>query len=87
MITCKACIESLRDDPRVRTGRYLRCGCDYCEKPSYYRELEETQIEIEPELAPKELRDAFHKTQVLVNDLQNRMNKHIDASREEALYE
>jgi len=44
MITCRECIESLKpDDPRVRSGRYGRCGCDYCNKPSYYRELEEEQ--------------------------------------------
>ena len=41
MITCEQCIEDLRpDDPRIRSGRYRMCGCDYCSKSSYYRELE-----------------------------------------------
>ena len=41
MITCKECIETLRDDPRIRSGRYHMCGCGYCSKLTYYRELEE----------------------------------------------
>ena len=41
MLLCSECIQSLYpDDPRVRSGRYMRCGCDYCDKPTYYRELE-----------------------------------------------
>lgn len=50
MITCKQCIETLLGDPRIRSGRYRLCGCDYCSKPSYYRELEEGKKETpEPE--------------------------------------
>ncbi len=41
MITCAECIERMKpDDPHVRSGKYHMCGCDYCNKPSYYRELE-----------------------------------------------
>jgi len=47
MITCKQCIEDLRpDDPRIRSGRYRMCGCDYCNKPSYFRELELSTEEV-----------------------------------------
>ena len=41
MISCKECISRcFPDDPHIRSGRYMRCGCDYCDKPSYERELE-----------------------------------------------
>ncbi len=41
MITCKECKERIRpDDPTVKSGRYHLCSCDYCGKPSYYREIE-----------------------------------------------
>jgi len=28
-------------DPRVKSGNYYLCGCDYCNKPTYERELED----------------------------------------------
>ena len=45
MITCSECIERLRpDDPRIPTGRYHQSSCDlYCNKPTYYRELEQQE--------------------------------------------
>jgi len=33
------------DDPRVKSGRYHLCGCDYCNKSTYFRELERKQVE------------------------------------------
>ena len=36
--------------------------------------------------APRELRDSLHKTQVYLNDLTNRLNKHIDASKQKGKY-
>ena len=48
MITCAECIEQLRpDDPHIRSGRYGKCGCDYCQKLSYYRDLEMEKAEPE----------------------------------------
>ena len=48
MITCNQCIERMKpDDPRVRSGTYHMCGCDYCNKPTYYRELEKKKEESE----------------------------------------
>jgi len=35
------------DDPRVRSGKYMMCGCDYCNKPSYYRELETPKPQVQ----------------------------------------
>ena len=42
MISCAECIESIKfiEDPRRRSGKYHMCSCDYCNKPTYYRELE-----------------------------------------------
>ena len=49
MITCQECIKSLHpDDPKVRSGRYHMCGCDYCNKPEYYRELEKPETKVIP---------------------------------------
>jgi len=48
MITCAECIERFKawgDDPRIKSGRYRLSGCDYCNKPQYYRELEAEQRE------------------------------------------
>ncbi|KKL04653.1 hypothetical protein LCGC14_2613940 [marine sediment metagenome] len=47
MITCAECIERMKpDDPRIRSGRYRMCGCDYCNKPTYLRELEEEKPQV-----------------------------------------
>ena len=44
MITCSECIQELYpDDPRVKSGRYHLCDCDYCSKSDYYRGLEQQQ--------------------------------------------
>ena len=53
MLTCRECIERLRpDDPRIPTGRYHQSSCDfYCNKPTYYREVEQ----------PKEPQEVFHR--------------------------
>ena len=41
MRSCSECIkEMLPDDPRVKSGKYHLCGCNYCDKPTYFRELE-----------------------------------------------
>ena len=53
MIPCSECLERFKswgDDPRVRSGRYMKCGCDYCDKPTYYRELEARQLEPEEKI-------------------------------------
>ena len=42
MITCRECEERMYpESPKVKSGRYHLCGCNYCGKPTYYRELEE----------------------------------------------
>lgn len=88
MISCKDCIENLKpDDPRVKSGKYRLCGCDYCNKPDYYRQLEGLKDDVQViQPSPKELQDSFHKTQVLVNDLMSRLNGHIDASKKKGKY-
>ena len=42
MITCADCIRRLYpDDPRVKSGSYHLSGCDYCNKPKYFRDTEQ----------------------------------------------
>jgi len=35
----------LPHDPRVRSGKYGLCSCDYCDKPTYNREIEANDLE------------------------------------------
>ena len=44
MISCSECMSRLYpDDPRVPVGKYHHSACDYyCDKPSYFRELDES---------------------------------------------
>ena len=54
MIPCTECLENARkqgDDPRVPVGRYHQSSCDfYCDKPTYFRELEQEEVKVgEPE--------------------------------------
>ncbi len=84
MMSCKECKERLYpDDPSVPIGRYHHSACDYfCDKPLYYRELEETHEPIEsPQPTNREILEKLHRGEVLKNELQNRLNKHIDASK------
>ena len=53
MITCAECKARLYpDDPTVKSGAYHLCGCNYCAKPSYYRELE---------LSPPQVSEVIHR--------------------------
>ena len=70
MITCAECIKSLRpDDPRVKSGKYGMCGCDYCDKPDDLRErecelilLREKITKLENEVDGKEVVYRYIKT-------------------------
>ena len=45
LITCLECIKRVYpDNPQVRSGKYNLCGCDYCSKPSYYRQIEQSLV-------------------------------------------
>jgi len=49
-----------------------------------FRDLEPkvvNELSVEKQPSNKEVLDSLHKTQVLINDLQNRLNTHVDASR------
>ena len=46
----------LPGNPRVRSGRYMKCSCDYCGKSSLDRELEEALLN------PKETKVEKHIT-------------------------
>jgi hypothetical protein len=48
MISCRECIDRFKllgDDPRVKSGRYNLCACDYCDKPC---KLEQPKQETNP---------------------------------------
>ena len=63
------------DDPRVKSGRYHLCGCDYCDKPL---ELEQRKPEIQPVLSPKEI-DQLKAGYI---HLQNKLNEHLSKSKD-----
>lgn len=77
MRTCKECIESMPlDDPRTRSGRYGRCGCDYCDKPTYYRELEQllSPLVAEPEWSKSQW-EYVRQLRGMVNHLNNKVTE------------
>lgn len=81
MITCSECIEGLLpDDPRIRSGEYGLCGCDYCDKPNYFRELESMMLEETLPIIPPEhkLYNELQQTKGLLLKLQRDVNEHID---------
>jgi len=45
MITCRQCIDEFKpDDPRIKSGSYHLSGCDYCNKPLYFRNIEDGDL-------------------------------------------
>ena len=83
MISCSECIERMKpDDPRVKAGRYHLCGCDYCEKPDYFRDLEQS-YESRPRIIYKR-RPVDNEIDQLKSGflhLQNKLNEHLDKSK------
>jgi len=82
VISCKECKRRLYpEDPSLPVGPYHHSTCDYfCNKPTYYRELELTKVDVK-QPTNKELLDKLHRIEVLMNDLENRLNRHIDFSK------
>jgi len=79
MITCAECQRRLYpEDPRIPVGKYHHSTCDYfCNKPSYYRELEQAKSEVQPAYRPRpvdreidQLKSGFLYLQNKVNELQ-----------------
>ena len=74
MISCRECIEGLKpDNPQVRGGKYNLCGCDYCDKPTYFRELEEKPTREKLEITHLKMVDA-----VGIGYLRRNLVQHID---------
>jgi len=89
MITCQECIDRLGpDDPRIRSGRYMKCGCDYCDKPDYYRDLEvlnqqpseQTIIHRYSNMGRQEF-DLLQQTVLKAEYLAQKLTEHIEASK------
>ena len=81
MITCRECLERMRfiGDPRIRSGKYRMCGCDYCSKPFYYRELEaEKKPQVvehrHSDMSRKDF-DLLQQTVLKVDSLEKRLNE------------
>jgi len=82
MLTCRECLERMKpDDPHIRSGRYNLCGCDYCDKPTYYRDLESDNspqvvehIHRRSDMGKKEF-DLLQYTVVKVAYLEKRLNE------------
>ena len=88
MIACAECVEQLLpDDPRVKSGRYNMCGCDYCNKPKYFRDLEKTQTETKPVFRPRPIDDEIDQLKSKLIYFQNKFNEHVDKSKTGELYE
>ena len=82
MITCAECIQRMKpDDPRIKSGRYNLCGCDYCSKSTYYRELETIKSEIKPVFKPRPVDKEIDQLKAGYIHLQNKLNKYIDKSK------
>jgi len=84
MITCHECIKSLYpDDPRVKSGRYRLSGCDYCDKPQYYRDIEQPKPEPEIPNIPevRQLKYQVEQAKAGYLHLQNKLNEHIDKKK------
>ena len=85
MITCVECIERFKswgDDPRVKSGANL-CGCDYCDKTDYFRQIElpkpEPEIPNLPEV--RQLKHQVDQAKAGYLHLQNKLNEHIKNSK------
>jgi hypothetical protein len=91
-MTCEECINrfaSWGDNPRVKSGRYHLCGCDYCNKPDSERDLEQLKNDVElikrteipniPEVRQLKYQVEQAKTGYL--HLQKKLNEHLTNKR------
>ena len=71
------------DDPRVKSGRYRLCGCDYCDKPQYNRDIEfpKPEPEIPDTIEIRQLRQQVEQSRAGFLYLQNKLNEHLDKSK------
>jgi len=84
MISCKECIDRFKswgDDPRVKSGKYHLAGCDYCNKPDYFRELETIKSEIQPVFRPRPIDKEIDQLKAGYIHLQNKLNTYIDKKK------
>ena len=83
MISCKECKERLYpSDPSIPVGIYHHSDCDYfCDKPQYFRDLEQIKSEIQPIFRPRPVDKEIDQLKTGFVDLQNRLNKHMDKKK------
>ncbi len=80
----QSCIDCIREcqgtdyDPTIPIGKYGYINCDYC------RQFDQTHPKnaVPHEVAPAMPYQAYvTQTRAMINDLQKRLNKHIDMTR------
>ena len=83
MLTCKECKERLYpDNPSIRVGKYHLSTCEhYCNKPTYFRELEQAKSEIKPVFKPRPVDKEIDQLKSDFIHLQNKLNEHIDRAK------
>uniref|UniRef100_A0A6M3L6L1 Uncharacterized protein n=1 Tax=viral metagenome TaxID=1070528 RepID=A0A6M3L6L1_9ZZZZ len=85
MITCGECRRNLYpEDPSIRLGKYHMSTCEsYCNKPDYYRDLEQPKPEPEipdiPEV--RQLKYQVEQAKAGYLHLQNKLNEHLDKAK------
>jgi len=67
-------------DPRIKSGIYHLCCCDYCDKPDYYRDIEQPKSEPEIPDIPEVNRLKYQAEQAKAGylHLQNKLEEHIN---------
>ena len=85
MITCAECKEQLYpEDPTIRVGKYHLSTCEhYCNKPAYYRELEQAKPEIRPIFRPRPVDKEIDQLKAGYIHLQKKLNEHLDKSKQQ----
>ena len=83
MLSCAECKERLYpSDPTIRVGRYHLSTCEhYCNKPTYYRELEQSKSEIQPVFKPRPVDKEIDQLKAGYIHLQSKLNEHLDKSK------
>ena len=84
MITCRDCIKDCYPiDPRVKSGRYHLCSCDYCGKPQYNRDWGQPKPEPEIPNIPevRQLQKQVEQARAGYLNLQNKFTEHLNKGK------
>jgi len=65
------------EDPRVKSGRYHLCSCDYCDKPDRTPEQPKPEPEIPDTLEVRQLKYQVEQAKAGYLHLQNKLEEHL----------